>query len=204
MTARLHLRDVTRPTHERTDAAFSALDLADRDDYGLFLSSHWLAYTALEPVFAATLPAAIRPPVMTTLLAADLRALGLDRPGIVPPDFDGDALGAAYVVAGSHFGKRVLSRRHGRSGDERVRAAGSYLASPALAAYWPVLQDGIERATVTPGRLEYLVEGADAAFALFAACLALTQARTQVQAPFQSGARLDRKASIPSRKSSLM
>ena len=200
MTARLHLRDVTRPTHERTDAAFSTLDLADRADYGLFLSSHWLAYSALEPVFAADLPAAIRPPAMTGMLAADLRALGTSPPDIAPPAFEGDALGAAYVVAGSHFGKRVLSRRHARSDDDRVRAAGTYLASPALAAYWPLLQDGIERATAIPGRLGHLVEGANATFALFAACLAIADA----QAPFQSGARFERKASMPSRKSSLM
>ncbi len=196
--ARLTLRDATRTTHDRTDAAFSTLDLAARADYGVFLSSHWLAYSVLEPVFRAELPPALHPPAMAALLAKDLAALGIALPDSPAPAFGGDALGAAYVVAGSHFGKRVLSRRHGHSDDPQMRAAGSYLASPALTAYWPVLQDGIEKAAETPARLERMVAGADAAFALFAACLEI------VQTPFQSGARLDRKASIPSRKSSLI
>jgi len=195
--ARQTLRDATRPTHQRTDDAFSTLDLASRGDYGVFLASHWLAYAALEPVFRANLPDDLRPPEMTVLLAADLRALGLSLPGIAPPVFAGDALGAAYVVAGSHFGKRVLSRRHGRSEDPGVRAAGAYLASPALTAYWPVLQDGIERASEEPGRVERLVSGADAGFALFAACLALVGGVPTPRLPVRSGAHPDRNASIP-------
>lgn len=174
--ARLALRTATARTHERTDAAFSTLDLGERGDYGVFLSSHWLAYRALEPVFAAALSAGARPPVMTGLLAEDLRALGIAPPDPAPPAFEGDALGAAYVVGGSHFGKRVLSRRHAASPDGRVRAAGRYLASPALSAYWPVLQDAMARAAAEPGRLERMAAGADAAFALFAASLA--RART--------------------------
>jgi len=194
--ARLALRNATGPTHERTDAAFSTLDLGVREDYAVFLASHWLAYSALEPVFAADLPAEARPPVMTGLLAEDLAALDLAPPDRARPVFRGDALGAAYVVGGSHFGKRVLSRRHAASTDPQVRVAGSYLASPALSEYWPALQDAVEKAA--PDGLERLIAGADAGFALFADCLAL------VQTPFQSGARLERKASIPSRKSSLM
>lgn len=197
--ARHHLRLATRETHARTDAAFSTLDLAAREDYALFLSSHWLAYRALEPVFAARLPRAQRPPAMATLLADDLDTLGAGLPVAAPPAFGGDALGAAYVVAGSHFGKRVLSRRHGRSADARVRAGNRYLASPALAAYWPTLQAAIE--AVPAASLGQTTRGADAAFALFADCLARARA---AQRPVQSGARFDRNAARPSRKSALV
>jgi|GEM_PF-793733 len=167
--ARHHLRSATRETHERTDAAFSTLDLADAGDYAVFLGSHWLAYSALEPAFAATLPMAQRPPAMAALLAADLRALDVAAPALTVPAFTGDALGAAYVVAGSHFGKRVLARRQGRADSDGMRAATAYLASPALAEYWPVLQAAIEGAG--PDERARMTAGADAAFALFAECL---------------------------------
>lgn len=173
MDARFHLRDSTRAEHERTDAAFSALDLAQRDDYRVFLTSHLLAYRSLEPVFGAALSDALRPPSMAGFLADDLRALDVAEPEMDGPVFDGNALGAAYVVAGSHFGKRVLSRRQGRSDDDVVRSAGHYLGSSALKTYWPVLLQEIEQAS--PDELERLADGASAAFTLFADCLTLAR-----------------------------
>ena len=176
MNARFHLRDFTRAAHRRTDAAFSVLDLTQRDDYGIFLKTHLLAYRAMMPVFEADLPAERRPPAMADLLVEDLHALGLDPPRAVAPDFDGDALGAAYVVAGSHFGQRVLSGQHGRSGDAAVRGARRYLSSPALKTYWPILQKAIEQAMESPraaDRLDQLSAGAEKTFALFDHCLTL-------------------------------
>lgn len=178
MDTRFHLRDLTRAAHRRTDAAFSALDLAQRDDYAVFLKSHFLAYRAMMPAFEAGLPADQRPPAMADLLAEDLRALGVEVPEAAIPAFEGNALGAAYVVAGSHFGQRVLSGQHGRSEDPVVRSARRYLASPALKAYWPVLRDAIERPTDAPDdsdRLDRLAAGAEATFALFADCLTLAR-----------------------------
>ncbi len=180
MNARFYLRDATRAAHQRTDIAFSALDLAQRHDYGVFLGSHFLAYRAMMPVFEAGLPAAQRPPAMADLLADDLHTLGFDTHDMTEPHFTGDALGAAYVVAGSHFGQRVLCAQHRRSDDPIVRDAERYLASPALKLYWPVLKEAIEQvidAPDGPDRLKRLTLGAEATFALFAECLTLARAK---------------------------
>ena len=171
MTARASLRDLTRPAHEVTDAAFSALDLTRRGDYRLFLHAHLLAWSALEPVFAEDLPEGLRPPAMSDTLAADLASFGEQEPVQAPPSFAEDAMGAAYVVAGSHFGQKVLSRRHARSEDDAVRMAGRYLSSPALARYWPVLRKALEDTIRTPERLDAIAKGAEATFSLFVGCL---------------------------------
>lgn len=171
-SVRHFLRERTRPAHERTDDAFTTLDLSERGDYGSFLASHYLAYSVLEPVFAADLPVEARPPVMTGFLAEDLAILGVDMPDAMAGGFDGDALGAAYVIAGSNFGKRVLLKRWSRSTDPAVLAAGRYLGSPALTEYWPVLNGVIDGAE----DCERLAAGADATFQLFERCLAQVRA----------------------------
>lgn len=196
MTVSQNLFELTRQANEQAGSSFAMLDLAEHHDYSIFLASHYLAYSVLEPAFAS-LPEAMRPPVMTGLLANDLAALGINVPSVIPDYFDSDAIGAAYVIAGSNFDRRTLLKRWSRSNDPVVASAGSYLGSHALVEYAPIIHAFIENIEDE----KRVSQGVYEAFRLFERCLDHIKSAYW---PFHSGGRFDRNASIPSRKSSLI
>lgn len=108
-----HLRTATRAAHETVDAAFSRLNLADRDDYARFLLAHAGATAAVERVLvqdSALPPWRPRLP----LLLDDIAALGLSPPSPLAFDLDDKPaarLGALYVMEGSRLGGAVLAKR---------------------------------------------------------------------------------------------
>ena len=111
------LRVATRAAHDRVDALFSDLDLADPIDYRRFLIAQAAAFLpverALDASGAADLFSDWGERRRADLLRADMDALGLAIPTpIAEPHFvsPAEVAGAAYVLEGSRLGGAMLAR----------------------------------------------------------------------------------------------
>lgn len=175
-TLRDILRERTREAHGRVDALYGRLVLADRDGLSQFLTAHYLALKPVEAAIGARAAHDDLPPVLAPLVRRDLEALGMPVPGA--PEFEmlehADPDGLSYVVAGSHLGARVLRRQWARSDDGDVRAAGRYLSSDAMAAFWPGFVERLNARPTTLDIAERVVGGAVAAFSVFERAFALS------------------------------
>ena len=116
---RAKLRAATHDDHQKLDDALGRLDLADRHDYGCFLRGQSRARIGVESWLARCCPPEWLPPAQTGLIEADLAALGCvgsDTPDEDVPAFahadEGPVawLGAAWVLAGSSLGNRMMER----------------------------------------------------------------------------------------------
>lgn len=117
LSARFALKAVTASAHDRLDARFSRLDLADRRDYGAFLLAQAGAFPPIEEALdrsgAAEVVVDWPSRRRSAALLADIAALGLQRPPEVSSPVLGstaDILGALYVLEGSRLGGTVLVR----------------------------------------------------------------------------------------------
>jgi heme oxygenase len=165
MSAALALRTRTRVLHDRVDAAFAALSLADEADYRRFLHAHALALPPAEAMLATAtdLPGWLpRAP----LLAADLADLGAGMPAALDfaaPRSAAAAWGVFYVVEGSRLGGAMLARQVGAGLPRR------YLAAAHRTGEWKAQREAIDMADAgTAAWIEQAVAGADACFALYA------------------------------------
>ncbi|MFC3440185.1 biliverdin-producing heme oxygenase [Sphingobium rhizovicinum] len=154
------LRAATMDSHRRVDDAFGDFSLESRDDYRSFLTAHGRALAAMEPVAR---PARSRLP----LLAQDLAALGDSMPEPLPMRQDmkeGGRWGLLYTLEGSRLGGAMLSRQ---VGEGLPRA---YLSAVHDKGEWIAFQRALDGAAAEGGEgwLEDAVQGALAAFALFA------------------------------------
>lgn len=165
MEAVQQLRAATAADHDSVDAAFGGFDLADRADYGRFLTAHGRALPAVEAALrgAAGLPE-LRP--RAPLIARDLAALGLAMPTPLPfslaPSL-ATQFGAAYVIEGSRLGGGVLVRQV----DPALPRA--YLSATHLAGEWRAFLAGLERAAEGPHWIAAAIMAASATFALYRA-----------------------------------
>jgi heme oxygenase len=148
-------------------------------DYARFLALQHAARAPVEAWLETHAPADLCPPVQTPLIARDLAALGLAVP---PPaaafaigkdrrtpagisagagaGAAGEALGAAWVLAGSALGNKAILREMQRAS----RAAGgewpcAFLGDAAMLTFWQRLR----------ARLEQPASAADASAAATAA-----------------------------------
>lgn len=167
---RERLRRETREDHERTDAAFAALDLHDRGDAIRFLTAHAQAVAAVEAARDAhSWPAGMPAPVSALpYLAEDFAVFGLALPKPEEPVELPEPVGATYVLAGSRFGGRVLLSEWRQGSDQTVLGATSYLAAEPLNAY---ARSFFKHLPQYSGDGEQLVESARRAFARFEAAL---------------------------------
>lgn len=152
---RARLRAATHDNHQSLDTALGRLDLADRDDYACFLQIQARARHGLETWLEKYCPLEWRPPRQDALLAADLAALDitLDREGA--PDFDHPDegpvawLGAAWVLAGSSLGNRMMER------DLAARAPDGwpmqFLRDTTMPAYFKALRTPLSATHANPG-----------------------------------------------------
>jgi len=167
------LKKQTDPTHRRLDDAFSEINLATMAGYALFLRTHYLAYSALRS--PASCDAALSKTVVEAQshLEADLSCLGVDAANPPPrstvPRLH--AFGIHYVLAGSHFGKRVLLKRWSRSEDSRVLQAGAYLNSDILREDWKPVLGALECVTPDSTEAAEIIDSAEWTFDLFGTCL---------------------------------
>jgi heme oxygenase len=154
------LRDATMEDHRRVDAIYAGFSLDTPDAYRSFLAAHARAVAPLE---AAVAPDRPRQP----LLVEDLAALGMAMPDPLPqPDGrrDGARWGMRYALEGSRLGGAMLARQ---VGDGLPRA---YLGATHGKGEWIAFQRALDSAAAEGGEgwLEDAVQGARAAFALFA------------------------------------
>jgi len=167
------LRAETRGDHMMIDQMILRLDLARREDYGLFLNIHHSALLDLKSEW--------RPEdwedfqAMSRNLQNDLHVLGMTaathRPTARPALTVGNRLGVAYVIRGSRLGASVLRQR------VPSRFAASYLDfTPTLS--WAHFLQQLERPSKQAESEESLevIRGARITFELFSHLL--TQALT--------------------------
>ena len=159
-TARHALRDATWESHQRVDAVYSGFALDSAADYGIFLTAHARALGALETVAR---PQAPRLP----LLADDLAAMDLPMPDALAMDTgagDGFLWGVRYALEGSRLGGAMLSRQVAPGLPK------AYLSAAHGKGEWIAFQAALDSAAGDGGEgwLDDAVQGAQAAFALFA------------------------------------
>ena len=166
MSAAAALRALTQPLHDRVDAAFGDMSLADGASYRRFLRAHALALPAAEAALASVGGLPLWRP-RTPLLAADLGELGEAVPPTLPlalPTGDAAGWGVFYVVEGSRLGGAMLARRVASGLPRR------YLAAAHLSGEWRAQRAAIDVAAEVGGAdwIERAVAGAEACFALYA------------------------------------
>ncbi|WP_420145799.1 biliverdin-producing heme oxygenase [Sphingobium sp.] len=162
------LREATMDSHRRVDAIYADFALDSPSDYRAFLTAHARALGGLE---GAARPEEPRLP----LLARDLAALDLPMPDALPlarNDADGFHWGLRYALEGSRLGGLMLSRQVAPDLPK------SYLSAAHGKGEWIAFQHALDSAAMEGGEgwLDDAVQGAQAAFALFA------QAGTDAQA----------------------
>lgn len=136
---RQFLKQETLGEHLRVDKAISQLNLAHADGLRQFLC---IQNIALHKINAAwDISGLVDIPALIKLTERDLSVLGGTLPNVVLRDVSyTEYLGPAYVLAGSHFGKRVLQRRWMGASDPLVREAGAFLGTDILDQSWhPVI-----------------------------------------------------------------
>ena len=172
-----HLRAATMAAHELLDHAMQAASgWQNRADYARFLALQHAARAPLEDWLAANAPADLVPPLQTPLLARDLAALGATLPPSSSPfgpvetlakASSGEALGAAWVLAGSALGNKAIAKQVARIGGGQWPT--SFLGDKAMMAFWQSLRARIER----PATLAEAAGATRAAEAVFAHFLAV-------------------------------
>ena len=168
---RFELKRRTAFAHERLDAAVSRLSLIDRGTYTVFLQTHLAAYQSLLTVIKGRHWMTQILQQGRTELMRDLGVLGapeLDHRMVTIPSLH--PLAVAYVITGSHFGKKILSRRWAETTDTKVAAAGSFLTSSRLEAGWKELMTELGGLPRTDAMIQTLATDADRVFTLFCDC----------------------------------
>ena len=168
---RLHLRAATMAAHDLLDHSMQAASgWQTLADYARFLSLQYAARAPVEVWLESHAPKAFCPPAQTPLIARDLAELGLPCPPAGSPFVhtdtrDGDALGAAWVLAGSALGnKAILKQMRRASATDDTEWPSAFLGDEAMLAFWQALRARIER----PAHAAQAHAAADAASAVFA------------------------------------
>ncbi|MEA1071614.1 biliverdin-producing heme oxygenase [Sphingomonas sp. LY160] len=168
MTARAALRAATDAAHQRVDAYFSRLDLADPDDYARFLLAQASAFLPVEQAIheagASLVITDWDSRRRSTLLLGDLEALGLTPPApCEPPAYDSEAAiwGGAYVLEGSRLGGALLKR------DVPGKMPRTFLDAPSPKGSWRHFIADLERNLVSDVQRNLAGQKAVETFACF-------------------------------------
>lgn len=169
-----HLRAATMAAHDLLDHAMQAASgWQNRADYARFVALQHTARAPLEEWLAAHAPADLVPPLQTPLLAEDLAALGIDVPAYSAPfafpqtasqTAPAEALGAAWVLAGSALGNKAIAKQVAKIGGGEWPIA--FLGDDAMMRFWQGLRARIEQ-PATPAEAEGATRAAEAVFAHF-------------------------------------
>ena len=183
---RERLRAGTRARHEDVDAAFSQLDLRERDGLARFLDAQGGALRAIRCTSGrhAAEAGALRAEMLGAV-EADLRHLG-HRAERAPPPVDLHPTAVLYILLGSALGAQVLRRRWLASGDPLVRGAGAYFGLPPRGAAWRLF---CEEAAATPAQGEEadaILRDANRVFGLYLAALRPDQARPPIRSRIET------------------
>ena len=159
---RQSLRAATAHAHDRLDSTMRAVaGWSSQADYAHFLSLQHTARTPIEAWLAANAPSDLVPPAQTPLIAADREALSQHVPvielGFAPQrgsDITADdaifqrseALGIAWVLAGSSLGNRAILAEIRRTAKARGWSEwpAAFLGNEAMLAFWKRLRTELE------------------------------------------------------------
>ncbi|MDG6077956.1 hypothetical protein E3U23_01930 [Erythrobacter litoralis] len=160
------LRRHTREEHDRLDATLGDLPVRNDAQYTRFLRIQYRARKPIEAWFERLDDDAIAaPPPQCGLIAEDLRVLDIPTPNVQAP-FELDKsgwIGAAWVLAGSSLGNRMLlKQRRRRDLDGPV----GFLASEDMAAYFHKMLSFLQKSHSSEHQ-QNAIEGAKAVFARF-------------------------------------
>jgi heme oxygenase len=183
---RMHLRAATMAAHDLLDQAMQAVSgWQTRAGYARFLALQHAARVPLEAWLADNAAADLEPPRQTPLIARDLAALGQRLPAASPAftplgaSARGEALGAAWVLAGSALGNKAIAKQVARIGGGAWPTA--FLGDEAMMAFWQGLRARIER-PAEPAEAEGAARAAEAVFAHFLAVAERAQAPESLSA----------------------
>lgn len=189
------LREATAHAHDQLDSTMRAVaGWSSQADYARFLSLQHTARAPIEAWLAANAPHDLIPPEQTPLIAADLDALGQRPPteriefmpqcalGPSAADYESkdhlnqrsEALGIAWVLAGSSLGNRAILaeiRRTAKAKGWRDWPA-EFLGNEAMLAFWKRLRTELENSA----EMEVVEVASRAATSVFDHFLAHAQA----------------------------
>ena len=187
-TPRLRLKTRTMHAHDRVDAAFSAFDIAHPHGLKAFLRAQGMGLTTCANALRA-----FGPPVWADAAARRRDAVRFDLSalGHVPtPDFNSAdaplpsilleprgvrqrslaALGIGYVVAGSLHGTAVLRGQWNRTARRDLFPEGFtplFFEGAAWKPMWANIMNLLHDSHMTDTDLDWVVEAANRAFAVF-------------------------------------
>ena len=167
---RNELKDATEAIHDRIDHAVGALPLLSEKDYAAFLGAQYTARSIVERALAKQSPPEPgSPPSQLQALEADLADLGASpRSGETTIDLrnEYEALGAAWVLAGSSMGNRTILAQRRRAG---LTNAERFLSDAAMPRYFKQLLRTMDSFNGQP-MVDDAICGASKAFAVFETC----------------------------------
>jgi|TARA_R100000049_G_scaffold5356_1_gene16006 heme oxygenase len=155
---RARLRTATQDDHQELDDALGRLDLADRHDYACFLRLQSRARIGVESWLARWCPQEWLPPAQTGLIESDLSALGCARADGFEENIPAFTyasqgplawLGAAWVLAGSSLGNRMMERELTSRAPEGWPM--QFLRDETMPAYFKALRPLLASDEINPG-----------------------------------------------------
>jgi len=164
---RVRLKSDTVAAHNRVDAVMAGFDLTTASGLSRFLQIH---HTALQQTMPKLRQCGYDFEPLPALIEADLAALGHSSEDAAPlseQQLAGEALGYAYVVAGSHMGSKILNKRRLRSSDANVLRAGRYLVRENADLTWRLLTEQLQKLDANGEAQDLIVAGALACFRCF-------------------------------------
>ena len=173
---RLLLRDKTNADHNRIDAAYSKLDLKNRSDFSVFLLSHLIAMKTLRPVLKR-LPVELQFLETESIIRSDLGILGTASAVTTPVPIPkiAEPLGTAYVIAGSHLGRKLLRNQWSKSSDVIVLSAASFMKENEQNRSWQFLLSSLKEFEFKKADVENLIQSSKTTFEVFEIALRAAQ-----------------------------
>jgi heme oxygenase (biliverdin-IX-beta and delta-forming) len=184
------IREATRRSHARLDAALSSVDLCRSDDYARFLRGQAEALLPLETALERHGIHDILPDWeqrrRTPAIEHDLSALDIDIDPLPVPDLASrgrdcaaDLLGIAYVLEGSRMGARIILSRVAETPDGAIIGATAFLRHGFGKRFWPTFLATLENDPQARGQPVRVSAAAQMAFGMFECALIPTMRDTE-------------------------
>ncbi|WP_315836116.1 biliverdin-producing heme oxygenase [Bradyrhizobium prioriisuperbiae] len=171
------IREATKLSHQRLDAAMTWVDLGRLNHYSGFLRGQAEALfpleTALERAGIDDILTDWPQRARTPALERDLSALDIACDPLPVPQFNGaaDMLGAVYVLEGTRMASRVILPRLADQPDTSILGATAYLRHGFGKRFWPSFLAALENHPEAQLHPQRAIDGALIAFGMFDSAL---------------------------------
>ncbi|NSX55393.1 hypothetical protein [Parasulfitobacter algicola] len=167
------IREQTRTDHDLLDRMITTLDIAQLDDFRVFLQIHHCCFVVMR---SRSLDQGLSTSVLSDMidgLTADLEIVSGNRHAVdLPAPSALDPLSIDYMVAGSRLGSKILRKRWGASTDPCVQRANTYFSQAIDPKLWPETCRALSAMPPGSARADGIVEDTRIQFQLFAAAFA--------------------------------